>query len=147
MQTGSPFSPYSSTDTNRDGYSFDRIAYAGGNATNSIQSRSAADGYLNADNWFIPSCPTSVNYGLWCNAGLGRNYIHGPGLFNVDFGVVKKFKVTEGTSLSFMANFFNIFNRANFANPVASIDNPNFGKSLATATEARQTQLALRFDF
>jgi hypothetical protein len=147
MQTGSPFSPYSTTDLNRDGYQTDRINTVGVAPSSTVSSQSAADGYLNRADWAIPSCPMSVNDGLWCNAGLGRNYLHGPGLFNVDFGIVKKFKVTEGTSFSFMANFFNIFNRANFANPVSNLSDANFGKSLATATNPRETQLALRFDF
>ena len=160
MQTGSPFSPGGSVDTNRDGYSTDRVAYYGGNAAGSIQSSSPAgkvdangsvipnSGYLNSDNWGYPVCSSSQNLGLWCNGGLGRNYIHGPGLFNVDFGLVKKFKVTEGTSFSFQANFFNVFNRANFSNPSASLnDLDNFGLSKGTTTGARETQLALRFDF
>jgi hypothetical protein len=68
----------------------------------------------------------------------------------------------ERVRLQFRADFFNILNHTNFANPVASQSNANFGKitqtvGSATATSVgttagpfggpRQIQLALRLVF
>jgi Carboxypeptidase regulatory-like domain/TonB dependent receptor-like, beta-barrel len=49
--------------------------------------------------------------------GMGRNAIRGPGFWNFDFGVLKKFKFSERVNLQFRAEFFNAFNHPNFENP------------------------------
>jgi len=49
--------------------------------------------------------------------GIGRNAIRGPGFWNFDFGVVKRFNLTERVNLQFRAEFFNAFNHPNFENP------------------------------
>jgi hypothetical protein len=61
--------------------------------------------------------------------------------------IAKKFKITERTALQFQANFFNLLNRANFAVPVGNLASSSFGSSIATVSNPRVTQLALRFDF
>jgi hypothetical protein len=70
----------------------------------------------------------------------------------VDFNVTKKFKVTEGSSLTFQANFFDIFNHPNVLPPSTSsnFSNSQFGQLTSTWGDGgghRVTQLALRFDF
>jgi hypothetical protein len=93
---------------------------------------------------------------------LARNMIIGPGLFNVDFSVVKNNyvpKISESFNVQFRAEFFNVLNRANFA-PVALAANqgggplqvisslgqpvPGFGRITSTQTLARQIQFALK---
>lgn len=152
LQTGVPFSVISSTDLNRDGYSTDRVSYVGsGNDPNDAKTGDNwADGLLDRNMFAVPTCPTSENSGLWCNAGWGRNSITGPDYKNVDFSVDKKFRITEGSSLTFKASFFNLFNRANFALPPAARRSISAGSSFGQSTETfdpRVTQLALRFDF
>ena len=41
---------------------------------------------------------------------LGRNSERAPALKNWDLNVVKRFRITEGVSLQFRGEFFNIFN-------------------------------------
>ena len=65
---------------------------------------------------------------------------------NVDFGVIKHFDFREGQSFSFEANFFNLLNHPNFANPDGNIADGTFGVS-QSAADPRITQLALRYDF
>ena len=51
----------------------------------------------------------------------GRNSIVGPPLENVDFSLIKNFavkKISESFNVQFRAEFFNIFNHANFAPPL-----------------------------
>jgi hypothetical protein len=76
----------------------------------------------------------------------GRNVILGPGLFNVDAGLYKNFKIWERHQLQFRSEFFNLTNRANFSNPNASLISPAFGQIQSAAT-ARQIQLAMKYSF
>ncbi len=62
-----------------------------------------------------------------CNAGAHfgnerRNQFVGPDFRNLDFAIAKSTKLGERVELQFRADFFNIFNHPNFANPLL----PNF---------------------
>ena len=134
-----------SGDTNRDGHTTDRPAITGNPY---LSGMSPADGFLNPVSFSRFSCPASVNFGLFCDSPTGRNTLIGPGYVNTDFGAAKKFKIREAMTLQMQANFFNIFNHANFATPVGNrFGNPSqFGASVADFGP-RITQLALRLDF
>lgn len=54
---------------------------------------------------------------------LGRWALHGPGLSQLDLTLHKSFIVTERVRLEFRSEFYNLFNRANFANPPARLNN------------------------
>jgi hypothetical protein len=70
----------------------------------------------------------------------GRNQYYGPGLQNWNFATSKVFPLrTERVHLRFRADFFNLFNHTNFANPVASQSNGNFGKITATVGSGTAT--------
>jgi len=78
---------------------------------------------------------------------LGRNTETGPSWWNFDFSTVKDTKITETLNFQFRAEMFNIFNHPTFATPIGVIGNPNFGKSIATASAERQIQFGARFIF
>ncbi|MGB2898791.1 MAG: carboxypeptidase regulatory-like domain-containing protein [Candidatus Acidiferrum sp.] len=70
----------------------------------------------------------------------GRNQYYGPGLQNWNFAVAKVFPLgTERVHLRFRADFFNLFNHTNFANPVSNEGSGNFGKITATVGSAVAT--------
>jgi Carboxypeptidase regulatory-like domain/TonB dependent receptor-like, beta-barrel/TonB-dependent Receptor Plug Domain len=85
----------------------------------------------------------------------GRNEVYGPGLVNFDFSVFKDNKIRERLNLQFRAEFFNVFNRANFNSPIANsmlFDNTgasvnNAGAFDSTATTSREIQFALKLIF
>ncbi len=83
-------------------------------------------------------------YGVAGNAN--RRFFHGPGLNNWDFALHKTTKVTERTSLEFRAEFFNIFNHAQFQNPSGDISSSSFGL-VTSANDPRIGQMALKFIF
>jgi hypothetical protein len=56
--------------------------------------------------------PSLATYG-----GLPRNFLRGNGYVNFDLAVSKTTAITERLKLEFRAEFFNIFNHANFLNP------------------------------
>ena len=148
LQKGVPvqiFTGSSSGDTNRDGYNTDRPLITG---SPYLSGKSPADGWLNPASFSSFACPTTVNFGLWCDSPTGRNTLRAPGFVNTDFGVAKKFKFTERWGLQFQANFFNIFNHPNFAVPNGNLaSGSTFGLSTFDFNGPRITQLALRFDF
>jgi hypothetical protein len=76
----------------------------------------------------------------------GRNIVRGPGLVNVDVSAMKNFRVTEGLTLQFRAESFNVANHPNFGLPVADIASANFGHILQ-AGPARLMQFGLKCIF
>jgi hypothetical protein len=150
LQSGVPFSPYasSSNDVNKNGTTNDRVVYNGsGGPMDSIQSgTSPADGYFDRTQWARYVCPASVNGGLWCSSPQGRGTMIGPAYQNVDFNVIKRFRIKESSYVSLQAGFFNLFNHTNFANPTFNLSSGSFGKSTSDYG-ARVIQLAARIDF
>ena len=91
--------------------------------------------------------PTAFGFaplGAFGNVGKGR--FRGPGLFNWDVGMFKRFPITERWSLQFRAEFFNIFNRANLSDPGTSLSGAGFG-AIFGARDPRIGQLALKVNF
>jgi len=83
------------------------------------------------------------------NNGTQRTICCGPGLQDWDFSIHKKIAFTEARYLQFRAEFFNIFNHTNFANPDGHFsDGPTaFGKVTTTSQDQREIQFALKFFF
>jgi hypothetical protein len=75
-----------------------------------------------------------------------RRFFHGPGTNNFDMALVKDTPFTERVSLQFRAEFFNIFNHAQFENVQGNINAANFGLAQAAAPP-RIGQLALKLLF
>lgn len=79
----------------------------------------------------------------------GRNPLTGPGLVNTDFSVFKNTTlpwISESANVQFRAEFFNIFNRVNFAPPLDhfALNDPTFGLIDRTQTPSRQIQFGLK---
>jgi hypothetical protein len=105
---------------------------------------------------FGPSQGSPVIPGTCSNlfGNAGRNTIIGPGLANFDFSLFKNTyirRISENFNVQFRAEFFNIFNRANFETPVDDnvLFNPDgtpagSGVLDAVAGDARQIQFGLK---
>lgn len=80
-----------------------------------------------------------------------RNIGKGPGAFNLDMGLAKKFPIlpSKKVNLNFRADFFNIFNHPNFGNPATNlVQNASiYGQITGTATGSRVGQFSLRLEF
>jgi hypothetical protein len=62
---------------------------------------------------------------------LGRNSMRGPTFKELNFSIAKKTAITEKMNLEIRAEFFNLFNHPNFANPampnfIANIGSPDY---------------------
>jgi hypothetical protein len=53
---------------------------------------------------------------------VGRNCLRGPSQVNVDLAINKRFPVRESSSFDFRAEFFNLFNHVNLANPISDLN-------------------------
>jgi hypothetical protein len=96
---------------------------------------------------------------------VGRNVLRGPGQTNVDFSIIKRFPINESKNIEFRAEFFNLFNQVNFANPnsnpnaifpsggnidpnTGQIINPgDFGRITSTSNNPRLIQFALKLNY
>jgi len=76
----------------------------------------------------------------------GRNVVTGPGFFDWDLSLARRFRLTEHTGLTFRADFFNLANHPNFDRPGLIVGTSNFGV-ISSAENARETQFALRLDW
>jgi len=118
-----------------------------------------------------PGCETLTNHGnpnnyikTQCLAfpnpaslrgNLGRNTLIGPGVSKFDASIFKNNHTrlfSENTNVQFRAEFFNLFNRANFASPTDNLTVfdpagnpiPSAGLITSTQTPSRQIQFALK---
>jgi hypothetical protein len=122
-------------------------------------------------NYNVPDCQFNAaafydpGAGVFGNAG--RNLLRGPGFAQVDFSIFKNTRFNENMNLQLRVEIFNLFNKANFADPSGGLapgDTPNslrpaafFGQSISTvgnqlggllgAGGPRQIQLSARFNF
>ncbi|HWZ32317.1 MAG TPA: TonB-dependent receptor [Bryobacteraceae bacterium] len=69
--------------------------------------------------WFNPAAFALPAKGTWGNAG--RYLASGPGMYEIDNSLQKRFKVTERLSLNFRAAAYNLFNHPVFSTPSGSI--------------------------
>jgi hypothetical protein len=86
----------------------------------------------------------------------GRTPLYGPRFVNTDFSVIKDFPLSfrEDMALQFRAEFFNLFNHAQFflggtsATQMQDIDSPtSFGIVNETVNNPRVIQFALKLKF
>ena len=75
-----------------------------------------------------------------------RRFFRGPGIDNTDMGVQKTTQITENTSFELRGEFFNMFNHAQFLNPVGNFIASNFGQVTA-ARDPRIGQVSVKFLF
>ena len=88
------------------------------------------------------------------NTGVG--ILPGPGQLNFDFSVLKTTRLTETQSLQFRAEFFNLFNHAQFSAPsrgsadpyvLPDVNSPTGGWITSTSVNPRVIQFALKYMF
>ena len=92
-----------------------------------------------------PACFTKA-VGHLGNAS--RVPVYGPDFVNTDFSLIKQFALPwENMGLNFRAEFFNLFNHAQFGLPVADISSPGFGAVNSTVNNPRLVQFGLKLTF
>ncbi len=115
------------------------VAGCNANIGGSAQSR--------LNQWFNTACFTKPD-----NLGFGNEaredpVLKGAGQANYDFALNRKIALTERVSLNARIEFFNLFNRVQFAFPATQLGNANFGVVTAAANQPRLIQFALKLAF
>jgi hypothetical protein len=136
FQTGGPFTPlWNSDNANTGGTNYpDRIGDG-----NLPKSQRTVAHYFDT-NAFVKAAPFTFG-------NSGRNILYGPSFENLDFSLMKLFKVREDQDVQFRAEFYNIMNHPNFALPNASIGTANAGHIFSTVGNPRQIQFGLKYRF
>jgi len=99
----------------------------------------------NPDDAFDPSVFAFPRAGRVGN--VGRNTLIGPHFISQDFAVLKNFPIRERQQIQFRAEFFNLFNHANFMLPENHLDQIGAVGKIGDTYDPRLIQLALRFQW
>ena len=127
--TGEPLDLLSGTNRSGTLDNRDRVDLVG-DPYSGVASRATPFGAIP---YFNPAAFAPAAAGTFGN--LGRNVLYGPGFGSVDFSVFKNIPlVKERVSAQFRAEIFNIFDRANLANPGT---NRNSASSFGLITNTR----------
>ncbi len=118
-----------------------------------LDPRAAGNFWFSPSNFTITGLPkasdntTVTNPALRTYGTLPRNFFNGPARANFDFAMAKTTAlVGERINLEFRAEFFNIFNHAQFDDPNTTRTSTQFGK-ISTTADPRIIQFAVRFAF
>jgi hypothetical protein len=169
-QTGSPFDVVESTDRSLTGAGDNRPDVVNGavvflNPRNTDSTNGGNNRFFNgtgggtataATNPYFRRVGSGTTFALGAGrfGSMGRNVFHGPGFWNLDLSIIKRTHITEKTNVEFRAEFFNIFNHAQFNNPGANapgwsstnIASANFGLISSTGNP-RLIQFAMKVNF
>jgi hypothetical protein len=140
FQTGSPYTITSGTDISRDGIGGDRAKTTGV----SVDPPEGSDRTV----WFNRAAFAAGDVGTFGTVRQGAYF--GPSTHYWDMGLTRNVRFGNDMSVQFRAEFFNIFNQVNFANPSTSVTSASFGR--ITGTHANQgdpriMQFGLKFNF
>ena len=131
---------------NNSGVSFN----TGGNGLNNNRPDQVAgcNPYANQTKiqFINPACFPQPAKGHLGNAS--RVPVYGPDFVNTDFSVIKQFRLPwENMGLNFRAEFFNLFNHAQFGQPISDINAIGFGAVNSTVNNPRLIQFGLKLTF
>lgn len=103
--------------------------------------------FISSGSLFTPPVGTA------CTGNSGRNQFTGPNFITFNTSVQKGFRLGgENRMLSLRAEFYNLFNRSNFYNPISTLSldsvtiNPDFGR-IKSAHDPRQIQFGVRYSW
>jgi hypothetical protein len=103
---------------------------------------------VDSGSWFNKACFTAPGRFQYGNAPRVDGGIRRHGVNNYDFSLLKATEIRDTVTVSFTAEFFNIFNRVQFQAPsTAAYDGGNYGRVTAQANNPRQIQFGLRLGF
>jgi hypothetical protein len=137
VQTGEHFTPSLASAVSNS-------AGGGGDRPDRITDGNLSADIRTIDRWFDTSAfqtPAQYRFG-----NAGRGILVGPGLFNLDLGVHRDFRVNERVAISYRIEMFNAMNHPNFGTPASAIGNITTGQISGTGP-ARVIQMALKIRF
>jgi hypothetical protein len=140
IRSGLPFTLSSGRDNSFSGIGLDRADITGNPALPSDRSKAER-----LARYFDTSKVTFNAVGTYGNSP--RNFLRGPGTFNIDAAAQKAFAVTERVRFMLRGEFFNLLNHANFNLPGTNVSSPNTLGVITGAADPRILQLGARLSF
>lgn len=99
------------------------------------------------EEWFNTACFTQPGNFSFGDESRVDSQLRGQGINNFDFSLTKIVKITERSTVQFSAQFFNLFNRPQFALPDGIMTDPTYGQVTSQLNTPRDIQFALRYSF
>jgi hypothetical protein len=160
LQSGSPITVLDSNAGLVYGNFENRAQRTGSNpsTSGSLYTR-VLTGYLTANAFTAaPEAPNGSGPGDTDFGNSGVGIVRGPGQHNIDMAIERIFPVTASSNFRLRAEFFNLTNTPQFANPNNILNftegpsgpvnlNPTFGLITSTAANPRIIQFAAKFQF
>ncbi|MBI4908526.1 MAG: carboxypeptidase regulatory-like domain-containing protein [Acidobacteria bacterium] len=163
FQAGAPFTPLNGTDPFLRLSGIDGLV---GNAVRpnlnpgiSLAGRNIGDLYSVRTTLFSPIAANAASAGSTLAVSniipvqgkglgnIGRNTLRADGIGNYDFGILKKFSVSESNTLQLRADFFNVTNTRNFGIPESRVNSGNFLNQWGQDGGNRRIQVGFRYTF
>jgi outer membrane receptor protein involved in Fe transport len=139
LQSGTPFSVTTGSDSNLDGNNNDRAMLIGNPFLDPNRSRSDTTAM-----WFNTAAFGKVANGV--DGTAARNLMDKPGSKNVDGGLFRTFHFTERLAVQLRGEFTNALNIVNLGGPTTTLSSSQFGQ-IRSASSMRQVQLGARLSF
>ena len=143
VQSGFPFTPQLGFNSTNNGDSRNPIRPSWNPDFSGPVVLGGPNRYFNPQAFVLPAPGTYGN--------AGRDILTGPGRATLDLSLAKLTPITERLRMQLRAEFFNLFNRANFSTPntvvfsaASSSPAPTAGIITSTATTSRQIQFGLK---
>lgn len=150
--SGDPMTIGAGTDQSRTGLNGDRADFVGSGSLGQIGTPTPCDPT-------VTHCVAFLNKGVFGKPAVGtygnsgKGNWRGPSLWDVDTGLLKTFTPMtshENVNFQFRAEFFNLFNHPQWADPNTTLSNSAFGtirNTVGTTADSRIIQLALKMNF
>jgi hypothetical protein len=143
IESGLPFTPQLGFNPTNNGDSRNPIRPSWNPAFSGPVILGGPNQYFNPNAFILPPAGTYGN--------IGRDVLYGPGLATTDLSIAKNTAISDRVRAQFRAEFFNLFNRANFGSPNAVVfasasaaPSATAGVISATSTTSRQVQFGLK---
>ncbi|HKO10879.1 MAG TPA: hypothetical protein VJV22_02850, partial [Acidobacteriaceae bacterium] len=156
VTTGDAMTILAGQDRSETNLGADRANYVGpANEFGGVAPPSQRQGCSNTKSHCVPWLNTSLFAlpALGTYGDVGKNTFRGPTNWDIDTGVFKNFLLVpshENLSIQLRAEFFNLFNHPQWADPNVTVSNGAFGSIRGTANtsaDSRIIQLAGKFFF
>jgi hypothetical protein len=146
-QSGQPITILAGSDISKTGLNADRAVWNGQGPYGSgacTSSKAPCKNYLNPADFSLPTAGTFGN--------VTKGAFRGPKYFGWDVGMFRSFPFAGERAFEFRAEYFNVINRNNLNNPIATVSSAGFGSiSASAATESpiapRVAQFSLKLVF
>ena len=127
-QSGRPFTIVTGVDSNGNGGGGDRPNFGGGCDLTPDPDSGDLRTFKDPGCFSVPrgtnGLPIANSLG---NGSLGRNTYRGPGFWNTDLSLSKRFRFGEDHALTLRVDALNVFNHDNVGNPVSNMSSASYG--------------------